>query len=161
MIVRIAAALALLAASSLPAQTPIQTAAPAPAAPDLANALPLAGTWTYASVTGGSEATFRDAAARPQLIVHCTRAVRQVTIAKPATGAAPFLLLWTSSLSRSLPASFNPTTGRLSATLGAYDPLLDAFAFSRGRVGVTVSGLPPLVVPAWAEVARVIEDCRS
>jgi len=84
-----------------------------------------------------------------------------VTIAKPATGAAPFLLLWTTSLSRSLPASFNPATARLSATLGAWDPLLDAFAFSHGRVGVTVSGLAPLVVPAWAEVARVIEDCRS
>ena len=84
-----------------------------------------------------------------------------MTIAKPATGAAPFLYLWTTSLSRSLPSSFNPMTARLSATVGAYDPLLDALAFSLGRVAVTVSGQPPLVVPAWAEVARVIEDCRA
>ena len=146
----LAALAALISATSVAAQTA-----------DLTTAQPLAGTWTYASASDGSEATFRDTGARPQLIVRCTRAARQVTIAKPATGAAPFLLLWTTSLSRSLPASFNPTTARLSATLGAWDPLLDAFAFSHGRVGVTVSGLAPLVVPAWAEVARVIEDCRS
>ncbi len=146
----LAALAALISATSVAAQTA-----------DLTTAQPLAGTWTYASASDGSEATFRDTSARPQLIVHCTRAARQVTIAKPATGAAPFLLLWTTSLSRSLPASFNPTTARLSATLGAWDPLLDAFAFSHGRVGVTVSGLAPLVVPAWAEVARVIEDCRA
>ena len=153
----LAAALALLASLSPSAA---QTVVPA-AAPDLSNAQPLAGSWTYANTADGSEATFRDAAARPQLVVHCTRAARQVTIAKPAAGAAPFLLLWTSSLSRSLPASFNPATGRLSATVGAYDPILDAFAFSLGRVGVTVSGLPSLVVPAWAEAVRVIEDCRA
>ncbi len=154
MIVRIAAALALLPASSLSAQMTAPVA-------DLTTAMPIAGTWIYASASDGSEATFRDASARPQLIVHCTGAARQVTIAKPATGAAPFLLLWTTSLSRSLPASFNPTTARLSATVGAYDPILDALAFSLGRVGVTVSGQPALVVPAWAEVARVIEDCRA
>ena len=155
----IAAALALLAPSSLSAQA-VAPAAPAPAL-DYSVALPIAGSWSYASAADGSKATFRDAAARPQLVVHCTRAARQVTIAKPATGAAPFLYLWTTSLSRSLPASFNPMTARLSATVGAWDPLLDALAFSLGRVAVTVSGQPPLVVPAWAEVARVIEDCRA
>jgi hypothetical protein len=155
----IAAALALLAPSSLSAQA-VAPAAPTPAV-DYSVALPIAGGWSYASAADGSEATFRDAGARPQLIVHCARAARQVTIAKPASGAAPFLYVWTTSLSRSLPSSFNPMTARLSATVGAWDPLLDALAFSLGRVAVTVSGQPPLVVPAWAEVARVIEDCRA
>ena len=60
----------------------------------------------------GSEATFADAIGQPQLSVHCTRATRRVTIAKPASAAAPFLDVWTSSQTRSLPASFNPATGR-------------------------------------------------
>jgi hypothetical protein len=34
-------------------------------------------------------------------------------------------------------------------------------AYSRGRIGVTVSGTSPLIVPAWPEVARLVEDCRS
>ena len=147
------AALALLAASSVSAQMTTPVA-------DLSTATPIAGSWAYASVADGSEATFRDASARPQLVIHCTRAARQVTIAKPATGAAPFLLIWTTSASRNLPASFNPMTARLSATVAANDPILDDLAFSRGRVGVTVSGVAPLVLPAWAELSRVIEDCR-
>ena len=141
----IVAALALLAPSSLSAQT-VAPAAPTPAV-DYSVALPIAGGWSYASAADGSAATFRDAGARPQLIVHC--------------GAAPFLYVWTTSLSRSLPSSFNPMTARLSATVGAWDPLLDALAFSLGRVAVTVSGQPPLVVPAWAGVTRVIEDFRA
>ena len=150
--VSIAAALALLVPTALPAQA---------VAPDLSAAVPIAGSWSYASVAGGSEASFANASALPQLTIRCTRATRRVAIAKPATGAAPFLAVWTDTLARSVPASFNPQTARLTADLAAYDPLLDALAYSRGRIGVTVSGLPTLVVPAFPEVARVIEDCRS
>ncbi|HEX6740854.1 MAG TPA: hypothetical protein VF079_03550 [Sphingomicrobium sp.] len=97
----------------------------------------------------------------PQLTIRCTRATRRVAIAKPASGAAPFLAIWTDTNVRSVPASFNPQTARLTAELPAYDPLLDALAFSRGRIGVTVNGVPALIVPAFPEVGRVIEDCRS
>jgi hypothetical protein len=152
---RIAAALALLAASSLDAQT----VAPAPAA-DLSTATPIAGNWVYSQTADGSEASFVSASAMPQLTIRCTRATRRVTIAKPASGAAPFLNIWTNAQTRDLPASFNPATQRLSADVASFDPLLDAIAFSRGRFGVSVSGTPALVVPAWAEVARVVEDCR-
>jgi hypothetical protein len=148
----IAAAFALIAASSLVAQT---------AAPDLAAATPIAGNWTYAATNDGSEAVFANPSGFPQLVVHCTRATRRVSIAKPATAAAPSINIWTSSLTRSVPASFNAATGRLTAELDASDPLLDALSNSRGRLGFTVLPQPPLVVPAWAEVARVVEDCRA
>ena len=49
---------------------------------------------------------------------------------------------------------------RVTAELFALDPLLDAIAFSRGRFAVTMAGGSPLVVPAWPEAARTIEDCR-
>jgi len=144
----IAAAVALAAASSLHAQ-------------DLSTATPIAGNWAYAATADGSEAAFANATGSPQLWVHCTRATRRVSIAKPATRAAPLLNVWTSSLTRSAPASFNPATGRLTVDLAAADPLLDAIVSSRGRIGLTVAGQPSLVVPAWAEAARVIEDCRA
>jgi hypothetical protein len=153
------AVLALVAASSLDAQT----VAPAPAAvsaPDLSTATPISGSWVYSQTPGGSEASFLNASALPQLTIRCTVATRRVTIAKPASGAAPLLTMWTSAQTRALPASFNPMTQRLSAELAASDPLLDAIAFSRGRFGVSVSGAAPLVLPPWAEVARVVEDCR-
>ena len=135
-------------------------AAPA-GAQDVTTATPIAGSWTYAAAADGSEAVFANASGSPQLYVHCTRATRRVAISRPASVAAPSIDVWTSSLSRTVASSFNPTTGRLTIDLGNYDPLLDAIVSSRGRVGFTVGTQPPLVVPPWAEVARVIEDCRA
>jgi hypothetical protein len=145
---RIAAALALLVASSGGAQ-------------DLGTAVPIAGSWSYAPAPGGSEAVFANASGSPQLWVHCTRATRRITISRPAAAAAPFLNVWTSSLVKSVASSFNPANGRLTIDLSNYDPLLDAIVSSRGRVAFTVGTQPPLVVPPWAEPARVIEDCRA
>ena len=156
--VTIAAASALIAASSLNAQT-VATAPPA-AVPDLSTAAQAAGTWSYSSAAGGTTATFFDAASRPQLVIRCTRATRNVSISKPASGAAPFLFVWTSSATRNVPASFDLATAQLTATLGVTDNLLDAISFSRGRIGVGVSGAPALVVTFSPEPARVIEDCR-
>jgi len=145
---RIAAALALFAASSAAAQ-------------DLSTATPIAGNWTYGAAADGSEAMFANAGGTPQLWVHCTRTTRRVTISRSATAAAPFLNVWTSSLARTVASSFNPATGRLTIDLSNYDPLLDAIVSSRGRIGFAVGTQPPLVVPPWAEPARVIEDCRA
>jgi len=144
------AALALAPIASLQAQ----------AAADYSTAVPLGGMWMYAQTADGSEATFANASAQPQLTVHCTRATRLVSIARPATAAAPFMLIWTSTQTKSAPASFNPATNRLTAEFGAYDALLDAIAFSRGRAAFSVGTGPALVVPVWAEIPRVIEDCR-
>ena len=146
--IRIAAALALLAASSA-------------IAGDLSTATPIAGTWSYAPATDGSEAVFANASGNPQLWVHCSRATRRVTISRAAAAAAPALNVWTSSLTKSVTSSFSPATGRLTIDLSNFDPLLDAIASSRGRVGFSVGTQPSLVVPSWAEVARVIEDCRT
>ena len=146
-------ALALFAATSVHAQTaaPVST---------YAVAAPIAGSWTYRAVADGSEAVFTNAAAQPQLTLRCTRSTRRVTMSKPAAGAAPFLFVWTSSNTRNVPASFQPASAQLVADLTAMDVLLDSIAFSRGRFAVSASGSPPLVLPAWPELTRVIEDCR-
>jgi hypothetical protein len=146
----ILAALALIPLTSLQAQT----------VADYSTATPIGGSWSYVQTADGSEARFLNASALPQVTIHCTRATRRVSIAKPATAAAPFIAIWTSSQSRSAPASFNPATNRLTADFGAYDAFLDALVFSRGRAAFTVGAAPALVVPVWSEVSRVIEDCR-
>ena len=151
-----AAAFAAISASSLPAQT-----ATPPASTDFTYAIPLAGSWSYAPAPDGSAATFLNASAMPQLTIRCDRTTRRVSLSKPASVAVPFLNVWTSTATRSVPASFNPATQRITIQLPAYDPLLDALAFSRGRIAVYVSGSPALVLPAWPDIARVIEDCRA
>ena len=152
------AALAFAPLAPLSGQTAVAPAV-APAV-DYSTALPIGGSWTYAARPDGSEATFVGTTGQPQLVIQCTRATRRVSIAKPASGAAPFLSIWTSSESRTAPAGFNPATARLTADFAAHDSLLDAIAFSRGRIAVRIGGAPALVVPPWGEIARVIEDCR-
>ena len=70
------------------------------------------------------------------------------------------LVIRTSYGMRRLPAE-RADTGDVLARLATSDPLLEQMAFSRGRFLVTVEGGPSLVVPAWPEFARVIEDCRG
>ena len=149
----IAAALALAAQTSPAAQ-----AIPAPS--NLQYAMPVAGGWAYSSTGEGSEATFSNGSGATQLTVRCTRSNRRISLVKPAGSASPTLWVWTSSQQKSLPATYDATAARVTAELGAYDPLLDAVASSRGRIGFSTSGVAALVVPPWAEVGRVIEDCR-
>jgi hypothetical protein len=90
--------------------------------------------------------------------VRTTRVVSIVRSGVPA--ATPTLAVWTTSLSRTVPARFLATK-ELIADLQSSDPLLDAIAFSRGRFATAASGAPMLTVPSAPEVTRVIEDCRS
>ncbi|MEO8547567.1 MAG: hypothetical protein ABI422_04285 [Sphingomicrobium sp.] len=136
-----------------------QTVGVAPAQ-DFSTVPAMAGSWTYQALPGASEARFIDTTNIARLVLRCTRAVRQVSISRTSSVAAPSIFVWTSSASRNLPARFEPNAVRVTAELSAFDPLLDALAFSRGRIAVTMPGGLALVVPAWPEAARTIEDCR-
>jgi hypothetical protein len=114
------------------------------------------GGWVYRTEGNVSIATFGPAGA-PSFIVRC-EASRQVTLARAGAATGP-LTIRTSQVSRSLAAQ--AMGGGLGATVTARDPLLDAIAFSRGRFAVEAPGAAQLIVPAWPEPARVIEDCRS
>jgi hypothetical protein len=43
----------------------------------------------------------------------------------------------------------------------AGDQGFDWMGFSRGRIAIEVPGQARLVVPVWAEIGRVVEDCRN
>ena len=142
-----------------PAAAVAQTAGTAPAV-DYTTARVAPGAWSYQSLAGGSMARFVDTTGTARLVLQCTRATRRVTVSLTSSAPAASLSLWTSIASRNLPARFEPNAMRVSAELPAYDALLDAIAFSRGRIAVTMPGGVPLVAPAWPEAARTIEDCR-
>ena len=132
-----------------------------PAQIELDTVAPISGSWTYRAVAGGSEADFLDASAARRLTIRCNRSVRTVSIIRSGVpAAAPTLSIWSSTMARSVPARFLATK-ELVADMPATDPLLDAIAFSRGRLATAASGAPMVAVPAWPEIDRVIEDCRS
>ena len=146
----IAAALALAVSSALQAQIADQSIA-----------LPLPGTWTYTASADGGEAVFIDSNNQPQLSLRCARGIRRVVLSKPASAASPTLGVWSSTASKSWPATYDAATARLSAQIANWDPVLDAIAYSRGRFAVAAAGQAPLVVPDWADLSRIIEDCRA
>ena len=150
----------LLAAAFALAADPTPDVAGTPVQSNLEYSMPIAGDWTYATTNDGSQATFANSGGQPQLTIRCTKSTRRVALLKPASSASPSMWVWTSSQKKSLSATYDASTAQVSVQLAPYEPLLDAIASSRGRVGFSTSGLEALVVPPWADIARVIEDCR-
>jgi hypothetical protein len=115
------------------------------------------GGWTY-RVEGAASTALFGPAGSPSFVVSCQPG-RQVMIARAGASSGNAITIRTSNASRTLPATVSG--GGIAATLSASDPLLDAMAFSRGRFAVEAPGAAQLIIPAWPEPARVIEDCRS
>ena len=136
----------------------------APSARDFSIAPVAPGAWNYQALPGASEARFVDSGGIARLVIRCTKATRQVSFSPTSSVAAANIFVWTSSASRIVAVRFEANAMRVTADFSAFDPLLDAIAFSRGRVAVTMVGMgaggSSLVVPAWPEPARTIEDCR-
>lgn len=134
---------------------------PTPAAPiaDWRDLPRTPGDWQYRGLGGGSAATYGVRGAAALATLTCDRAAGQVTLSfasvRPAAGT---VTVRTTSTQRTL--NVQPMAGGVGVALPASDRLLDAIGFSRGRF--VVEGVPVgrLVLPAWAEVLRVTEDCR-
>ncbi|MBO9624421.1 MAG: hypothetical protein J7500_17065 [Sphingomonas sp.] len=148
-------------APPVPAPAPAPPPAPRPAPPTSADwrDWPLTpGTWTWRHDAGGTIAEF----AGGELSLRCDRARGRVQFSRRAVAVPPAPVnvnVRTTSMARTL--QLQPSGASLVADLGARDTLLDAIGYSRGRFVVEGGGMPTLVVPAWAETLRVIEDCRG
>lgn len=119
------------------------------------------GVWRWSMEGGRSVANFADGL----LMVRCDSAAAGVTLLRAGgqpdvEGHVPMTIL-TEKSSAALTGTFlaGPPAA-IALRFSAQDPLLDAMAFSRGRFAVEAAGLPPLLVPSWPEISRVIEDCR-
>ena len=138
-----------------PAPAPAPSPAPAPLPPPPAAVwedAPLSpGDWSYQG-TGSALASYANL-----FSVRCEPG-RQIRLVYHG-GSGNALIVRTSFGERSL-AVTNAQAGP-AATLPASDALLDEMAFSRGRFAVEMPGAPRLILPAWPELARVVEDCRG
>lgn len=138
-----------------PAPPPVPTL---PGTGDWRDVPETAGAWTYRRDAAGSSALFGQAGAAPDFTLRCDIAARGISLSRPGVAAA--LAVTTSYATMRWPAQ-PAGGGRTVVVLRADDPFLDKIAFSRGRFTIEAPGLPTLVLPAWAEPARVIEDCRG
>lgn len=153
------------AARPIPVPTPTPAPRPTPAPMPVLSTdwrdWPLTpGSWSYRQDSRGSIALFGRAGSDADLTLRCDRTRARVYLSRRGDAAGQ-LTLRTSSTARTLNAA--PTGGTpayLAIELEVHDPLLDAIGYSRGRFVVEGAGLPALAIPAWAEMLRVVEDCR-
>jgi hypothetical protein len=121
---------------------------------DAYRAMPLAsGAWTLRLSPGSSEASFGVQGVPARLTLRCDLVARRVRVSRPDRPPGPITIV-TSSMTRTLTAP---------GEVLAFEPLLDAITFSRGRFVIlgSGSGADVLIIPAWPEAARIVEDCRK
>lgn len=169
-----AATLALAACVAPPASppppppSPQPTPAPAPPPPAPSTAWtdqPLTpGSWSYRPEASGSTASFGLAASGAVLTLRCEVATRRIHVIRAGQMSASSgqMIVRTSFGAAAWPAqNMAGAIPFVTAVRSAGDAALDQIAFSRGRFAIEIAGLPPLIAPTWAEVTRVIEDCRG
>ncbi|OYU33489.1 hypothetical protein [Novosphingobium sp. PASSN1] len=159
-----------------PLPVPPRTAPPPPlpasaALPDTANWRDLPqtpGQWTYGAEATGSAVRFGQPGAGSLIVLRCDRTRPAIVLQRAGFGSAQVpATITTSAAVRRLTAAPVGDAGTVrnaaipfEITFNVRDPLLDAMAFSRGRFMVEMGGAQTLVLPAWSELGRVIEDCR-
>jgi len=156
-------------------QRPAPAPAPLPSPPRAISAAPpqqdwrdvplTPGDWSWRGAAGlSSIAQYGMAGQGAVFAVRCDFASRNIVFSRGGIAPTPAVAMsFTTSF-----GSFAYTGANgggqppaIVAQASARDPHMDQIAFSRGRFLVDVAGQPRLVLPAWPEVARVIEDCRS
>lgn len=135
--------------------------APAPLAGDWRDWPLTPGTWRYERDARGTRALFGTGGSDAQLVLRCDLPARRVFLSRPGSAGGPLTIRTTSTTKAVAEKPTGGTPPYVAAEPGARDPLLDAMAFSRGRIVIEQAGAPTLVVPNYAEIGRVIEDCRG
>ncbi|WP_150291137.1 hypothetical protein [Sphingobium estronivorans] len=153
-------------AGRAPAPVPASRSAPPPAPPPPApvewqDRDTTSGDWRYQVDGAGSVALFGVDAQSSLFLIRCDKAARRISLLRPGP-AGTAMTVRTSYGAVSWPAA--AAVGTVPATQAiraANDAALDRIVYSRGRFAVEVQGLPTLILPAWAEIGRVVEDCRA
>ncbi len=165
---RFLALAALLAAPACvpPPPPPAPQPAPKPVAPAPAPVQPprpvaewidwplAAGDWVYRSDARGSIASFGPPGANATVTLRCDAGLRRVYLSREGSSAGGRIVIRSSSMMKEFAA--NPTSEILPT-----DPILDAIALSRGRFAIEADGTQPIAMPSWAEITRIVEDCRA
>jgi len=119
------------------------------------------GTWVYVSEPGESLGLFGIPDPVHPFVIRCDTQTKRIGLARRSKREGPLtMVVQTETTMRQLVANAVPGYGLVAAELDAADPLLDAMAITKGRFAIGVEGERTLYIPAWAEVTRVIEDCR-
>lgn len=158
-----------VSAPAPPAPPPVAPAPPVSSPPPVAKDWrdwPVAsGDWSYRSLGDGSIASFGQPGQPPLLTLRCDQSARRILVARatplPPEQSVGMMTVQTSFGAAQWPIMPTGEQGFAVAARAANDAAFDRIAYSRGRFAIEAPGATPLAVPNWAEVSRVIEDCRG
>ena len=142
---------------------PVVTAVPPPTVPPTGDWTdwPLAaGDWVYRQDERGSIALFGPSGADAVVTLRCDRARQRMYLSRAGLGSGNIVIRSSSTMKQFAGVQTGGAPSYIAAEIGPRDPILDAMIFSRGRIALEVTGQTPLAIPSWAEIGRVVEDCR-
>ncbi len=119
------------------------------------------GSWSYAKDDRGSIARFGAPGKDAIVMLRCDKGRARVYLSRAGT-AGGSMTVRTSSTSKAV--AMQPTGTQPSyvvSEIGVSDSVLDAMAFSRGRIALELAGAQNIAIPVWSEIGRVTEDCRA
>ncbi|APG63201.1 hypothetical protein LPB140_10845 [Sphingorhabdus lutea] len=124
------------------------------------------GNWVYRNDARGSIALFGVPNDDALVTLRCDQQMRKLYFSRQISGAQ----LGQAGMKMTLRASQGlkqfdalPVGGEntyVAAVINQNDQILDALIYSRGRFAVELTNVKPVAIPAWPELARVVEDCR-
>lgn len=163
-----------LSACVPPPPPPAPQPAPKPVAPPPAPVQPqrpaaewidwplAAGDWAYRRDPRGSIALFGPQGTDATVTLRCDTGLRRIYLSREGAGTGGRIVVRSSSSMKEFAASLTGTTpAYLTAEITPNDPILDAIALSRGRFAIEADGMQPIAIPSWAEITRIVEDCRA
>lgn len=148
-----------------PAPTPTPTPPPVVEEPHFENYLDApqtTGNWFYEAESDETFALFGTGVEEPVAIIRCDRETRLVGIGRFGSNAQRATIRIRTETGNHTVEATPRDVGRplVAAEVNAREPMLDAMAITKGRFALETDGMRTLYLPAWAEVTRVIEDCR-
>ena len=131
-----------------------------------------AGDWVYRTDDRGSVALFGPIGRDAIVTFRCDRTQGKIYFSRADYGAdygadyrstrAGSMTIRASSALKTLNAkATGGAPAYIAAEFNPADTFLDALIFTRGRIAVEAAGQNSIAIPVWAEIAKVVEDCRG
>jgi hypothetical protein len=119
------------------------------------------GDWVYRQDERGSVALFGPLGANALITLRCDRARRAIFLAREGLSVGRIVVRTSSAMKEFAGSPTGGTPPYIATEIAPNDPILDAMALSRGRIAINVAGQTPIAIPSWAEITRIVEDCRG
>jgi hypothetical protein len=121
------------------------------------------GNWVYRQDDRGSIALFGQAGRDALVTFRCDKARGRIYVSRAnenGSAASNLTIRSSTALKQYAAAATGSSPAYIAAEIAPTDNILDAMAYTRGRIALETSGQQSLAIPVWSELPRVIDDCR-